>query len=87
MKVYPHNRYYRIDEQEILPKLILAARLTKSDRDGLIEQAEEIQNSFNETHYIHKIMKAYELSGPEGMALMTLCEALLRTPDTEQKTH
>lgn len=85
MKVYPHNRYYRIDEQEILPKLVLAARLSKTDRDALIETAEDIQNSFNETHYIHKIMKAYELSGPEGMALMTLCEALLRTPDKSTK--
>jgi RHH-type proline utilization regulon transcriptional repressor/proline dehydrogenase/delta 1-pyrroline-5-carboxylate dehydrogenase len=83
MKVYPHNQYYRIDEQEILPKLILASRLNKSDRDSLVDKANDIQNSFNETHYIHKIMKAYELSGPEGMALMTLCEALLRTPDVE----
>ena len=85
MKVYPHNQYYRIDEQEILPKLILASRLNKSDRDFLVNNANDIQNSFNETHYIHKIMKAYELSGPEGMALMTLCEALLRTPDVETK--
>ena len=83
MKVYSHNHYYRIDEQEILPKLILAARLNKSDRNLLVTNAEYIQNSFNETHYVHKIMKAYELSGPEGMALMTLCEALLRTPDVE----
>lgn len=83
MKVYSHNHYYRISEEEIIPKLILAARLNKSDRDKTLEHAEYIQNSFNETHYVHKIMKAYELSGPEGMALMTLCEALLRTPDVE----
>ena len=81
MKVYAHNHYYRIDEAEILPKLVLASRLSKTDRNGLVSAAQDIQNSFNETHYVHKIMKAYELSGPEGMALMTLCEALLRTPD------
>ena len=85
MKVYTHNHYYRINESEIIPKLIMAARLNKSDRDSIVDNAEHIQNSFNETHYIHKIMKAYELSGPEGMALMTLCEALLRTPDVETK--
>lgn len=82
MKIYPHNDYHRIDEQEILPKLVLASRMSKTDRDSIVTSAEEIQNSFNETHYVHKIMKAYELSGTEGMALMTLCEALLRTPDT-----
>ena len=85
MKVYPHNQYYRVNEYEIIPKLIMAARLNKSDRNSIADKAEHIQNSFNETHYIHKIMKAYELSGPEGMALMTLCEALLRTPDIETK--
>ena len=26
-------------------------------------------------------MQSYDMSAPEGMALMTLCEALLRTPD------
>jgi len=85
MKVYPHNDFYRIDENEILPKLVLAARISKTERERVITDAKDIQNSFNETHYVHKIMKAYELSGPEGMALMTLCEALLRTPDTETK--
>jgi RHH-type proline utilization regulon transcriptional repressor/proline dehydrogenase/delta 1-pyrroline-5-carboxylate dehydrogenase len=85
MKIYPHNQYYRIDENEILPKLVLAARISKTERERVITDAKDIQNSFNETHYVHKIMKAYELSGPEGMALMTLCEALLRTPDTETK--
>ena len=85
MKIYPHNQYYRVDENEILPKLVLASRISKTERERVINDANDIQNSFNETHYIHKIMKAYELSGPEGMALMTLCEALLRTPDTETK--
>ena len=85
MKIYPHNQYYRVDENEILPKLVLASRISKTERERVITDAKDIQNSFNETHYIHKIMKAYELSGPEGMALMTLCEALLRTPDTETK--
>lgn len=81
MKIYAHNSYYRTEEDDLIPKLILASRVNKTDRDSILNRAVEIQNSFNETHYIHNIMKAYELSGPEGMALMTLCEALLRTPD------
>ena len=83
MKIYAHNQYYRTSEEELLPKLILAARLNRTDRDSILDDAKCIQSKLNETHYVHKIMKAYELSGPEGMALMTLCEALLRTPDVE----
>lgn len=83
MKIYAHNQYYRTSEEELLPKLILAARLNRTDRDSILDEAKCIQSKLNETHYVHKIMKAYELSGPEGMALMTLCEALLRTPDVE----
>jgi RHH-type proline utilization regulon transcriptional repressor/proline dehydrogenase/delta 1-pyrroline-5-carboxylate dehydrogenase len=85
MRIYAHNEYYRIPESEILPKLILATRLNKSDRDTIISSAKHIQENLNETHYVHKIMKAYNLSSAEGMALMTLCEALLRTPDQKTK--
>lgn len=83
MKCYPHNEYYRVEEAEILPKLILATRIAKTDREQILAAATEIQSKLNETHYVHKVMKAYNLSGTEGMALMTLCEALLRTPDVE----
>lgn len=81
MKRYPHNDFYRVDEEEIIPKLLIAARLSKDDRDKVVAEANNLQSKLNETHYINKILKAYELSGSEGMALMTLCEALLRTPD------
>mgnify|MGYP000191264983 CR=1 FL=1 len=39
MKVYQHNMYYRIDENEIMPKLILAARLNKDDRKEILSTA------------------------------------------------
>ena len=81
MKVYQHNMYYRIDEREIMPKLILAARLNKDDRKEILSTANIINDSFNETSLIHKLMTAYKLSGNEGIALMTLCESLLRIPD------
>jgi RHH-type proline utilization regulon transcriptional repressor/proline dehydrogenase/delta 1-pyrroline-5-carboxylate dehydrogenase len=81
MKVYQHNMYYRIDENEIMPKLILAARLNKDDRTEILETSNVINSAFNESSMIHQLMTAYELSGNEGIALMTLCECLLRTPD------
>ena len=85
MKVYPHNAYYRVEETEILPKLLLATRITKTERASIMEDASSIQNSFKETSPIQQLMKAYELSGNEGLALMTLCESLLRTPDLETR--
>ena len=81
MKVYPHNIYYRENEQELVPKLMLAAKLSFSDRKEIFNTAENINTAGNETNMIHQLMTAYELSGNEGIALMTLCESLLRTPD------
>ena len=81
MKVYPHNIYYREFEKEIVPKLMLAAKLSTNDRNDIMSTSETINAAFNEKSMIHKLMTAYELSGNEGIALMTLCESLLRTPD------
>jgi len=81
MKVYPHNIWYREFQREIMPKLILASRMSVEDRKSITDNAELIQDASNETNMIHQLMKAYELNGNEGVALMTLCEALLRTPD------
>ena len=81
MKIYQHNIYYRMNELELIPKLMLAARLTKKDRAEILETSNVINSAFNESSMIHQLMVAYELSGNEGIALMTLCECLLRTPD------
>ena len=81
MRIYQHNIYYRMDEIELIPKLMLAARLTKEDRTEILETSNVINSAFNESSMIHQLMTAYELSGNEGIALMTLCECLLRTPD------
>ena len=81
MRIYQHNIYYRMDEIELIPKLMLAARLTKQDRAEILETSNVINSAFNESSMIHQLMTAYELSGNEGIALMTLCECLLRTPD------
>jgi RHH-type proline utilization regulon transcriptional repressor/proline dehydrogenase/delta 1-pyrroline-5-carboxylate dehydrogenase len=70
-----------MDEIELIPKLMLAARLTKQDRAEILETSNVINSAFNESSMIHQLMTAYELSGNEGIALMTLCECLLRTPD------
>ena len=81
MKCYPHNDYYRADEEDVVSKLLIATRPSKQDRLDVFNQANELQAKINDKHYLTKIMQSYEMSAPEGMALMTLCEALLRTPD------
>ena len=81
MKCYPHNDYYRADEEDVVSKLLIATRPSKQDRLEVFNQANELQAKINDKHYLTKIMQSYDMSAPEGMALMTLCEALLRTPD------
>ena len=83
MKCYPHNDYYRIEESEIVPKLMIASRLTQQDRQAILTDAEIIQSKINDTHYLTKILQSYDMSANEGIALMTLCESLLRTPDKQ----
>ena len=87
MKVYPHNLWYRQFQREIMPKLILASRMSLEDRNSILEHAKVIQDASNETNMIHQLMKAYKLNGNEGIALMTLCEALLRTPDKKTQDN
>ena len=56
MKCYPHNDYYRIEESEIVPKLMIASRLTQQDRQAILTDAEIIQSKINDTHYLTKIL-------------------------------
>ena len=83
MKCYPHNDYYRSDEEDVVSKLLIASRLSQADRQEIFSNAKIIQAKLDDEHYLTKIIKSYDMSAPEGMALMTLCEALLRTPDKE----
>lgn len=83
MKCYPHNYYYRYDELEILPKLLIASKASTEVLRSVMAEAETIQSNLTDEHYLTHIMKSYDMSAPEGMALMTLCESLLRTPDKE----
>ena len=87
MKCYPHNDYYRADEEDVVSKLLIATRPSKQDRLEVFNQANELQAKINDKHYLTKIMQSYEMSAPEGMALMTLCEALLRTPDKQTQDN
>ena len=83
MKCYPHNDYYRKNELDIVEKLLIACRLSSKDRQSIMTDAKQIQSKLTEEHYLTQIMKSYDMSAPEGMALMTLCESLLRTPDSD----
>ena len=60
MRIYQHNIYYRMDELELIPKLMLASRLTKEDRTEILETSNVINSAFNESSMIHQLMTAYE---------------------------
>lgn len=81
MKYFTHNEQYRAPEEELGGKLVVACGLSKDDRDKILEDATILLKNLNDGNAILQLMKAYNLSQPEGIALMTLCEALLRTPD------
>jgi len=83
MKYFTHNEKYRMPEDELGGKLVVACGLNKQDRDKILDDANILLKTLNDGNYILQLMKAYNLSQPEGMALMTLCEALLRTPDVK----
>ena len=87
MKCYPHNDYYRSDEEDVVSKLLIASRLSQTERQEIFADAKVIQAKSDNEHYLTKIIKSYDMSGTEGMALMTLCEALLRTPDKETQDN
>ena len=42
MRIYQHNIYYRMDEIDLIPQLMLAARLTKQDRAEILEPSHVI---------------------------------------------
>ena len=43
MKCYPHNDYYRSDEEDVVSKLLIASRLSQADRQEIFSKAKVIQ--------------------------------------------
>jgi RHH-type proline utilization regulon transcriptional repressor/proline dehydrogenase/delta 1-pyrroline-5-carboxylate dehydrogenase len=75
---------YRAPETEVVPALIAAAELSPE----LVERAQALARKLVTTMrerptpgLVQSLMREYAISSQEGVALMCLCEALLRVPD------
>ncbi len=76
---------YRAPETEVVPALAAAAELPPE----LVERAQALARKLVTTMrerptpgLVQSLMREYAISSQEGVALMCLCEALLRMPDT-----
>jgi RHH-type proline utilization regulon transcriptional repressor/proline dehydrogenase/delta 1-pyrroline-5-carboxylate dehydrogenase len=78
---------YLADENRIARQRIAEARLTPAEAaatHGFAEQlVTRIRKEGARRGGVDAFMQEYSLSGPEGVALMCLAEALLRVPDSE----
>ena len=81
------RRALRDDESASVEALVAQVPFDQSDRDaigarakGLVERMREARRRFGG---IDDFLQEYELTTPEGVALMCLAEALLRVPDAE----
>ncbi|MDG2520785.1 bifunctional proline dehydrogenase/L-glutamate gamma-semialdehyde dehydrogenase PutA [Caulobacter segnis] len=77
------------DEAEVLAALLAKPPLTPEERAGARAEAEGLVRTARRIARRHGVVESFlqefSLSTPEGLALMCLAEALLRTPDEETK--
>jgi RHH-type proline utilization regulon transcriptional repressor/proline dehydrogenase/delta 1-pyrroline-5-carboxylate dehydrogenase len=75
---------YRIDETRALEALTDSARLTRSQRTGVLALASRLLADLRApgaSGWIDRFLQEYSLSSDEGAALLGLAEAYLRVPD------
>ena len=82
------NAACRRSEPEIIPGLLLQARLSLAMRQATQQLAYRLTNHLREHKFgagragmVQGLLQEYALSSQEGVALMCLAEALLRIPD------
>jgi len=77
------------DEAEIVGRLLAAVPLTPADRSDVVARAirlvESTRASAKKQGVVESFLKEFSLGTREGIALMCLAEALLRTPDGETR--
>jgi RHH-type proline utilization regulon transcriptional repressor/proline dehydrogenase/delta 1-pyrroline-5-carboxylate dehydrogenase len=75
-----------LDENEAVKELLNDLETAQCNKSQTAQQAhvfvETIRAKKNETSGFNALMQSYDLTSEEGLALMTLAEALLRIPDT-----
>lgn len=79
------NAFYHCDETGLVKHLVDIAQLSQADRDVISERAEsyvdDIRASKDSLQLLDAFLQEYGLTTAEGVALMRLSEALIRTPD------
>lgn len=73
------------DESVLLPQLLAQVPLTRSDRSEIVDKAaklvERTRAAAAKPGVVEGFLQQFSLGTQEGLALMCLAEALLRTPD------
>ncbi|HDZ09326.1 bifunctional proline dehydrogenase/L-glutamate gamma-semialdehyde dehydrogenase PutA [Pseudohongiella sp.] len=81
----PVLKAYRVDETSHVRRLCQALRNSTADKNHIREQASELVATVRANRAsgsgVDALMQEYQLSSQEGVVLMCLAEALLRTPD------
>ena len=79
---------WRAPEPELLPGLLVCARLSPTQRQAvqalatrLVEPLRQGRPALGRSGLVQGLLQEYALSSQEGVALMCLAEALLRIPD------
>lgn len=77
------------DEAEVISALLASAPLTVEARTSVVERAAKLvegaRTSARKQGVVESFLKEFSLGTREGLALMCLAEALLRTPDAETR--
>jgi RHH-type proline utilization regulon transcriptional repressor/proline dehydrogenase/delta 1-pyrroline-5-carboxylate dehydrogenase len=77
------------DERAVLARLLGAPPLTRQDRDAVQSEAEALvraaRKGASRQGVVESFLQEFSLSTREGLALMCLAEALLRTPDEDTR--
>ncbi len=84
------ERYHYCDEDQLITEMLDNITLSNDDKvtiqDDAKQLVEQLRSSDMKSSLVDDLLQEYGLSNPEGIALMRLSEALVRTPDAATAT-
>lgn len=86
LPVAAFDRLHRMPEAELNPTLIVRARLSPDEREGVERRAGRLLADLRggqRTGWVNQFLQEYRLNTSEGVALLSLAEAFLRVPDAD----
>lgn len=79
------NKFYHRSEEEVVPLLLSQLSLSEAQKEKIHQSAlkyvQKARNTKKKAPFLERLMTKYNLSSKEGLALMSLAEALIRIPD------